>query len=69
MVKKGDAMYCDACGLVVVVDEECGCAETELICCGELMVPKKPATKRKKKVLSKTKVKAIAKKTRAKTKK
>ncbi|MCX5842292.1 MAG: hypothetical protein NT022_00825 [Deltaproteobacteria bacterium] len=32
-LKKGDALTCEVCGLVVVVDESCGCAVGEIICC------------------------------------
>ena len=42
-MKKGASYSCEACGLVVTVDEACGCAEVhEIVCCGEAM---KPATK------------------------
>ena len=31
---KGDVLSCEICGLLLVVDEECGCAEAhEVICC------------------------------------
>ena len=41
-VKKGDAYTCDVCGLVVTVDETCGCVETcDIICCDKQMKPKK----------------------------
>ena len=37
-VKKGAQYACRACGLVVTVDEACGCGEVhELICCGKVM--------------------------------
>jgi len=33
---------CEVCGLVVSVDETCGCVETcDIICCGQQMKPKK----------------------------
>ncbi len=33
-VKKGDAYSCNVCGLVVTVDETCGCVDAcDLICC------------------------------------
>jgi len=33
---------CEVCGLVVSVDETCGCAKTcDIICCGQQMKPKK----------------------------
>ena len=45
-VTKGDAYACEVCGLVVSVDEDCGCVETcDIICCGEPMKAK--ATKAK----------------------
>jgi hypothetical protein len=47
--KKGDYLSCDACGLVVVVDEACGCAVAEVICCDKPMAPGKAAANRAKK--------------------
>jgi len=41
-VKPGDVLSCEVCGLSVIVDEECGCAMAELICCEELMENKGP---------------------------
>lgn len=39
---RGDRYACEACGLVVSVDEECGCAEAHnIMCCGEEMEVKK----------------------------
>jgi len=41
-VTPGDKYSCSVCGLIVSVDEECGCIETcEIICCGEQMETKK----------------------------
>jgi hypothetical protein len=37
-VKAGDVLSCEVCGLKVIVDEECGCATIDLICCEEPMV-------------------------------
>lgn len=35
---KGDSYACEVCGLVVSVDEVCGCVETcDILCCGEPM--------------------------------
>ncbi len=35
---KGDSYECEVCGLVVSVDEACGCVEyCDIICCGEPM--------------------------------
>jgi hypothetical protein len=33
--KKGDRYKCDECGLVIFVEEPCGCETTEITCCGE----------------------------------
>lgn len=35
--KKGDRYQCDECGVVMVVDEACGCDECDVICCGAPM--------------------------------
>jgi hypothetical protein len=74
-VKTGDVLSCEVCGLAVIVDEECGCATIDLICCEEPMVntgvskikqiqaaaaPKKKAVV--KKVKAAKKAKAVAKK-------
>ena len=48
--KAGDVLSCEVCGLAVIVDEECGCASIDLICCEEPMVNLGPA--KPKKVLS-----------------
>ena len=41
-VKKGSKFTCSTCGLVVSVDEVCGCVETcDIVCCGVPMKPKK----------------------------
>ena len=66
-VRPGDVLSCEVCGLSVIVDEECGCAIAELICCEEPMEnkgpkpPKKLAAAQKKKVAVK-KAKPAAKK-------
>ena len=59
-VKPGDVLSCEVCGLSVIVDEECGCAMAELICCEELMENKGP--KPPKKVAAAPKKKAAVKK-------
>jgi hypothetical protein len=39
---RGDQYSCEVCGLVVSVDEVCGCAEAHnIICCGEEMKARK----------------------------
>jgi hypothetical protein len=56
--KKGEKYECGECGLVVVVEDECGCDECEIICCETPMkkvrapakkaaAKKKPAPKKK----------------------
>ncbi|HMK94558.1 MAG TPA: hypothetical protein VK536_04065 [Candidatus Limnocylindrales bacterium] len=45
--KKGDKYKCDDCGLVLVVDEPCGCEEVELVCCGAPMKPVRKTEKAK----------------------
>jgi hypothetical protein len=51
MVKaqKGAKYRCEDCGLVVVVDEPCGCEPCNLVCCSVPMVPMTPKTAVKKK--------------------
>ncbi len=50
MAKKGTKYECEECGVVVVVNEPCGCTPCDLICCGVPMEEAKPkATKKKKK--------------------
>lgn len=49
-VAKGDSYSCGVCGIVVTVDEACGCAEVcDIVCCGEPMKPKKAKSKAAKK--------------------
>jgi hypothetical protein len=39
---KGDTYQCQVCGLAVVIDTECNCAEAcEIICCEQPMKPKR----------------------------
>lgn len=47
---KGDSLECNVCGLVITVDEDCGCVEEHVIlCCDEPMkARKKTAPKAKK---------------------
>lgn len=40
--KKGSRYSCNVCGLMVSVDNICGCVDTcDIICCGEEMRPKR----------------------------
>jgi hypothetical protein len=42
--KNREKYECEDCGLVVLVENPCGCDETcELVCCGEPMKPVKAA--------------------------
>lgn len=36
-VKKGDKYTCDSCGMVIAVDDPCGCDDCSLVCCGQDM--------------------------------
>lgn len=41
-VTKGSSYSCEVCGLVVSVDEVCGCVDyCDIICCGEPMKERK----------------------------
>jgi hypothetical protein len=42
--KKGDRYKCEECGLVILVEDPCGCEPCEIVCCGKPMKPVK-ATK------------------------
>lgn len=33
VMKKGDKYKCPDCGLVIVIEEECGCESCTLLCC------------------------------------
>ncbi len=41
--KKGEKYKCDECGLVVVVEDVCGCEDCDVVCCGTPMKPVKGA--------------------------
>jgi hypothetical protein len=66
--KKGEKYKCEECGLVVVVEDPCGCESVELMCCEAQMSPVKEAAKAKPKAKSKTKPKTKPK-AKLKTKK
>lgn len=47
---KGDSLECNMCGLVITIDEDCGCAEEHMIlCCDEPMAARKKAAPKSKK--------------------
>jgi hypothetical protein len=67
--KAGDVLSCEVCGLRVIVDEECGCATIDLICCEEPMVNVGPAKPKKVQAAVEPKKKAAVKKVKASPKK
>lgn len=67
--KAGDVLSCEVCGLSVIVDEECGCATIDLICCEEPMQNMGPAKPKKVQTLSAPKKKAAVKKVKKAPKK
>jgi hypothetical protein len=67
--KAGDVLSCEVCGLAVIVDEECGCATIDLICCEEPMVNIGPAKPKKVHALAAPKKKEKVKKVKATPKK
>lgn len=46
MAKKGAKYKCEECGVVVMVDETCGCTPCDLVCCGVSMKEVKPKAKK-----------------------
>lgn len=47
MAKKKGAKYkCEECGLIVMIDEPCGCAPCDLVCCDVAMKEVKPKSKK-----------------------
>jgi hypothetical protein len=68
-VKAGDVLSCEVCGLAVIVDEECGCATIDLICCEEPMVNTGVSKMKKIKAAAAPKKKAVVKKVKAAKKK
>ena len=53
--KKGEQYKCEECGLVVLVQDDCGCQECDIICCG---APMKQVKEAKPKPAAKPKPKA-----------
>jgi hypothetical protein len=68
-VKTGDVLSCEVCGLAVIVDEECGCATIDLICCEEPMVNTGVSKIKQLQAAAAPKKKAIVKKVKAAKKK
>jgi hypothetical protein len=42
----GAKFSCVDCGLIVTVDQDCGCAVVDLVCCGLPMKKKRAASKK-----------------------
>jgi hypothetical protein len=61
--KKGERYRCDECGLVVLVEDVCGCEDCDVICCGAPMKQVK-AEKSAPKTKAKPKPKAKAAKSK-----
>ncbi len=67
MPKEGELYRCEECGMVVAVEDPCGCGTCELICCDVPMVKKAGTAKsaRKKRAVSKAGKARMAAKSRA----
>jgi hypothetical protein len=57
LAKKGEKYKCEECGLIVLVEDPCGCEPVEIICCGEPMKPVKETAKAKAKPKAESKAK------------
>jgi len=68
-VKTGDVLSCEVCGLAVIVDEECGCATIDLICCEEPMINTGVSKIKKIQAAAAPKKKTVVKKVKAAKKK
>ena len=68
-VKVGDVLSCEVCGLAVIVDEECGCATIDLICCEEPMINTGVSKIKKIQAAAAPKKKAVVKKVKTAKKK
>lgn len=67
--KVGDVLGCEVCGLKVILDEDCGCATIDLICCEEPMVNLGPAKPKKVQAATAPKKKTTVKKVKPVSKK
>jgi len=45
LAKKGQKYKCDECGLIVVIEDPCGCETVELMCCQTPMKTAKTTSK------------------------
>jgi hypothetical protein len=53
--KKGEKYKCEECGLVVLVEDVCGCEDCDIVCCG---APMKQVKAEESKLKAKPKLKA-----------
>jgi hypothetical protein len=53
--KKGEKYKCDECGMVVLVEDDCGCEDCDIVCCS---APMKQVKEEKTKPTAKPKPKA-----------
>jgi hypothetical protein len=60
--KEGDRYICEECGMVVAVEEACGCEPCELVCCDVPMEKTKAAKRPAGKKVSAGKAKAAPRK-------
>jgi hypothetical protein len=44
--RAGSRYACGECGMVVVLEEDCGCQTIDLVCCGTPMKKKRTAAKK-----------------------
>ncbi len=61
--KKGDLFSCETCGLILAVEDPCGCPTCAVICCGQPMGKGKAAANKARKKAAEPKPKATAVKT------
>lgn len=63
--KTGDRYVCDECGMILSVDEACGCETCEIICCDVPMVKAAGAAKKAVKKAAPAKARPSPKKAKA----
>jgi hypothetical protein len=63
--KTGDRYVCDECGMIISVDEACGCETCEIVCCDAPMAKAAPAAKKAVKKASPAKAGRVPKNVKA----
>jgi hypothetical protein len=63
--KTGDRYVCDECGMIISVDEPCGCDTCEIVCCDVPMAKAAGAAKKAKKKAAPAKAGRAPKKAKA----